>query len=154
MDLFRELQFVVSHLIAERIPYALCGGLAMSVYAFHRATLALDFMIDPKDLDKVRSIASELGFDIDAGLMNFADGKVRIHRMTKIDEATGDALPLDFLLVTDELKDVWESSAEVEWDRGRLSVVSPEGLIKLKSLRMSGQDRDDIARLRSLLDEN
>jgi hypothetical protein len=86
--------------------------------------------------------------------MNFADGKVRIHRMTKIDEATGDALPLDFLLVTDELKDVWESSAEVEWDRGRLSVVSPEGLIKLKSLRMSGQDRDDIARLRSLLDEN
>jgi len=33
-------------------------------------------------------------------------------------------------------------------------VVSPEGLIKLKSMRLSGQDQDDIKNLESIKDEN
>ncbi len=34
------------------------------------------------------------------------------------------------------------------------SVVSPEGLIFLKSFRRSGQDQDDIDFLRSIIDED
>jgi hypothetical protein len=37
---------------------------------------------------------------------------------------------------------------EVEWEGGKLQVVSQEGLITLKSLRMSGQDLDDIKQLK------
>jgi len=42
----------------------------------------------------------------------------------------------------------------VEWEGGILSVVSPEGLIALKSFRSSGQDQDDIKYLRSITDED
>jgi len=37
---------------------------------------------------------------------------------------------------------------------GPLKVVSPTGLIHLKSLRRSGQDEDDIAKLKGLPDES
>jgi hypothetical protein len=43
---------------------------------------------------------------------------------------------------------------KVEWEGGTLSVISPEGLIALKSLRNSGQDRDDIDYLRTIIDED
>ena len=42
----------------------------------------------------------------------------------------------------------------VEWDEGLLWVSSPEGLILLKSLRRSEQDKDDIEYLRSIIDED
>jgi hypothetical protein len=34
------------------------------------------------------------------------------------------------------------------WELGNITVVSPEGLIALKSLRGSGRDQDDIKQLR------
>ena len=61
---------------------------------------------------------------------------------------------MDLLIVTAETHQVWESRLRVEWEGGSLSVVSPEGLITLKSFRSSGQDRDDIEYLRSILDED
>lgn len=42
----------------------------------------------------------------------------------------------------------------VEWEGGALKVVSPKGLIELKSLRKSGQDEDDIKYLKGLIDED
>jgi len=36
----------------------------------------------------------------------------------------------------------------MEWDFGRMTIVSREGLIALKSLRGSGRDQDDIDQLR------
>jgi hypothetical protein len=58
------------------------------------------------------------------------------------------------LLVTPEIREAWNSRLEVEWEHGTISVVSPEGLIHLKSFRSSGQDKDDIEFLRSIIDEN
>jgi len=56
--------------------------------------------------------------------------------------------------VTPDIRQAWESRMKVEWEGGSLSVVSPEGLILLKSLRRSGQDQDDIQYLRSIIDED
>ncbi|XOF34874.1 MAG: hypothetical protein ACL93V_06190 [Candidatus Electrothrix sp. YB6] len=39
MDLFEEFAQLVNELNREKVDYALCGGLAMAVYAFPRATL-------------------------------------------------------------------------------------------------------------------
>ena len=111
-------------------------------------------MIEAQALAKVKSIVADLGFVIDAGLMTFKEGKVQIHRLTKIESGTGETLLLDLLLVTDATREAWASRTKVEWDRGELSVVSPEGLIALKRMRKSGQDEDDIERLRSIIDED
>jgi len=46
------------------------------------------------------------------------------------------------------------SRMTVEWEYGNIRVVSPEGLILLKSFRRSGQDQDDIDFLRSIINED
>jgi hypothetical protein len=61
---------------------------------------------------------------------------------------------LDLLIVTPEIKSAWDLRVKVEWEHGDLSVVSPEGLILLKSFRGSGQDQDDINFLKSITDED
>jgi len=80
--------------------------------------------------------------------MRFSDGAIVIDGVTKIDPKNHDALVLDLLHVTSAVTDVWETRVNVEWERGDLTVVSREGLIKLKSFRSSGQDMDDIRKLR------
>jgi hypothetical protein len=154
MDLLDELKKLITRLNEEKIEYALCGGLAMAVYALPRATLDIDILIEPSSLDKTRRAVHELGFTLDAMPMEFHGGKVHIHRVNKVEAGTGETLILDLLIATPELRQAWETRTQVEWEEGILSVVSPEGLILLKSLRRSGQDQDDIEYLRSIIDED
>jgi hypothetical protein len=154
MELFEEFSKLVSEFKKENIEYALCGGLAMAVYAFPRATLDIDILIEPQTLEKAKSIAKRLGFTFDAGLMKFSNEAVQIYRLTKVGSESNDTLALDMLLLTPEIKEVWETKQTLTWDQGDLPVVSPKGLINLKSLRLSGQDQDDIRHLESILDED
>lgn len=154
MDLLEELKNLAQKLDQKGIDYALCGGLAIAVYAKPRATLDIDIMVAPDFLSETKTMAQELGFAMSAMPMEFKGGAVKIHRLTKIDKESGEHLVLDLLLVTPETKKAWDDRRIIEWAGGSLKVVSPQGLILLKSLRSSGQDRDDIEYLRSLDDED
>lgn len=154
MDLIDELKKLISQLERNEIDYALCGGLAIAIYAKPRATLDIDIMIDPNFLEKAKMAVSELGFELSAAPMKLHDGAIIIHRLVKIDEISGEHLVLDFLLVTSKTKEAWEDKITVEWEGNPLKVVSPNGLILLKSFRNSGQDKDDIEYLRSLVIED
>ena len=154
MDLLDELKGLVTRLDKEKIDYALCGGLAMAVYALPRATLDIDMMIEALSLERTKQAVGDLGFTMSAKPMEFHGGKVHMHRVSKIEADTEETLVLDLLIVTPDIRQAWESRMKVEWEGGSLSVVSPEGLILLKSLRRSGQDQDDIQYLRSIIDED
>jgi hypothetical protein len=58
------------------------------------------------------------------------------------------------LPITPEIREAWNNRLEVEWEHGTITLVSPEGLILLKSFRKSGQDQDDIDFLRSIINED
>ena len=154
MDLLEELATLVSRLEHEKVEFALCGGLAMAVYAFPRATLDIDIMIEPESLARTRRVARDLGFSLDTGLMEFKNGAIQIHRLCKIPPGSEDELVLDLVLVTPEIKQAWNSRQKIHWERGTIPVISPQGLIKLKSMRNSGQDQDDISHLRRIVDED
>jgi len=154
LDLIEELKNLTAKLDLLELDYALCGGLALAIYARPRATLDIDIMIESDSLSQTKNAAEDLGFTLSAAPMEFHSGKVKIHRLTKIDEDSGEALVLDLLIVTPETRQAWESRHMVEWEGGSLTVVSPQGLIFLKSLRSSGQDQDDIEYLRSITDED
>lgn len=154
MDLLIELKNLIAAFDAENVDYALCGGLALAVYARPRATLDIDIMVEPDLLDKIKQIVTGLGFTIPALPMTFKGGAVQIHRMTKIVDESGEHLVLDLLMVTPETRRSWDSRISVEWEGGILKVLSPQGLISLKSFRQSGQDIDDIEYLRKLIDED
>ncbi len=154
MDILEELKELINKLNEGKIEYALCGGLAMAIYALPRATLDIDILIESSSLDTTRRAVHELGFTLESAPMEFHDGKVHIHRVSKIEPNTGEILVLDLLIVTPEIKNAWDSRTKVEWEHGNIDVVSPEGLILLKSFRRSGQDQDDIDFLRSIIDED
>jgi len=147
LDLFDEFVALVSALEVARLPYAVCGGLAMAIHGFPRATVDVDMLVPTAAADGILEVARDLGYAIRAEPMTFAGGAVEIRRATKIDAASGDILSLDLLLVTPALTDVWTARTKIGWERGEVWTVSREGLIALKKLRGSGQDQDDIKRL-------
>lgn len=147
-DLYEEFKSIVSALEEHGIDYAVCGGLAMAVHGFPRATVDIDLLILPEALEEAKRTARSLGFTIEAFPMTFAKGAMEIRRLSKIDPDTGIVLSLDMLLVTPQIVDIWQSRGEVEWESGRLMVVSRMGLIALKSGRSSPQDLADIQRLK------
>ena len=141
-----ELRSFVGKLDEHQIDYALCGGMAMGVHGFARATIDIE-LIWAVSLETAMTIARDLGFTIRGKDLSFKDGSIEIRRISKIDSETGDLLPLDFRLVTSRLRTIWNSRMDAESEGGRLSVVSREGLIELKQLRNSGQDIADIEAL-------
>jgi len=154
MDLLEELKKLSLKLDQAGIDYALCGGLAIAIYAKPRATLDIDMMIEPDFLSETKQAAQELGFTMSSTPMIFNDGAVIIHRLSKVDKNSGEYFILDLLVVTPQTKKAWDGRLTVEWEGNPLKVVSPQGLILLKSLRNSGQDQDDIEYLRSLENED
>jgi hypothetical protein len=154
LDLFEELKNLITRMNVAKRAYALCGGLALAIYGVTRATVDIDVLIPKDSFAEILPIAEELGYRLQATPMKFKGGAIEIHRVSKIDPETGDLFSLDFLFVTPHLERIWKTRLPVLWEGGALWVVSREGLIALKEMRDSGQDRDDIQRLKGIRDEN
>ena len=154
MNIIDELRAIIARFDQEGVDYALCGGLAMAIYAMPRATLDIDLLIQVDSLARAQLAVESLGFWVGTASMSFHGGKIRMARLCKVDPATGEELVLDLLLTTDATAAAWTGRREVEWEGRALKVVSPKGLILLKSFRRSGTDEDDIAHLRSIIDED
>ncbi len=144
--LLEELTDLVKSFEDNGIEYAVCGGLAMAIHGFVRATLDIDLLILSDSLEKAYEIAEEKGFDIKGLDISFKERAVEIRRVSKIDDE-GEVLSLDLLLVTPQVQDVWESRIEMTLDGSDYSIVSREGLIKMKTLAGRPQDLVDIERL-------
>ncbi|MEP6705906.1 MAG: nucleotidyl transferase AbiEii/AbiGii toxin family protein [Pyrinomonadaceae bacterium] len=152
-DLFNEFRVLIRALDEQRIDYALCGGIAMAIYDKPRATVDIDLLILAESLLDVRGIAKALHYTLHGVDMTFAKGAIEIRRVSKIDSETGHILSLDLLLVTPEIRQVWDSRMQADWEGGKLSVVSRAGLIALKKMRGSPQDHADISALMEDFDD-
>lgn len=153
LDITDELKGLVNELNRHEIEYALCGGLAMGVHGSTRATVDIDLLILSESLDDVIEIANSQGYGLRGKEMSFAHGAIEIRRISKIDPASGDLIPLDLILVSPEIRHVWNTRQEGSWEGGKLTVVTREGLISLKKLRSSDQDLADIKQLEGSLND-
>ena len=123
LDLYDELTKLIDALESASIEYAVCGGIAMAIWQFPRATVDIDLLIEESSLSAVERVAEKLGYVVKARPMNFANRAMKIRRVSKIDPDGGDVLMLDLLLVTPELQRVWDGRTRVEWEQGSISVV-------------------------------
>lgn len=146
-ELFTELSNITQSLELHEIEYAVCDGLAPSIHCFPSATFDIDILIRPESLERSFEIAKLLGFDIHGLDMSFKERAVEIRQVSKIDEDS-EVLSLDFLLVTPEVEDIWASRQTIDFQGNPMSIVSREGLIRMKEL--AGRDKDliDIDRIR------
>jgi hypothetical protein len=147
-NLIKELDEVVTVLDANGIEYAVCGGLALTIHGFPRATFDLDVLIREENLEKAFRAVRPIGYDIHGLDISFKERTVEIRRISKID-VDGEVLSLDFLLVTPFVEDVWQDRMKLSWEGKDIWLVSREGLIKMK--RQAGRHKDliDIDRIQN-----
>ena len=147
LDLYEELRRLIAALDKHKIEYALCGGLAMAIFDRPRATVDIDLLIEAESLVELIDLAKTLDYTVRGLDMSFANEAIEIRRVSKIDQETGFVLSLDMLLVTPKIQGIWDSRVQANWEGGKLSVVSREGLIALKKIAGRPQDIADISAL-------
>lgn len=146
LDLYAELRRIVEALDAACIPYALAGGLAVSIYTTPRATEDIDLLISRGDLERVVAALGPAGFRPAGRPMGVAEGRMEIQRLTKIEGA--DLLPLDLLMPADPtLARLLADRASVALEGRQVWVVGLGALRALKRLRGSALDRADLEAL-------
>ena len=153
-SLLNEFTVFTEMLNHESIDYAICGGWAMAIHGLPRATIDIDLLILTEDLEKVRQIAQNLGYDVEGLPLHFHDGAIEIRRISKIDKESKRLFTIDFLLVTEALTEVWINRELIEWEDGRTWTVSREGLIQLKTISGCEQDLLDIKNLSEVENES
>src|SRR4029079_17575162 len=97
--LLDELSQWISAFDENDIEYAVCGGWALTIHGFPRATFDLDVLIREESLEPAFEAVKPMGYDIHGLDISFEERTVEIRRVSKIDE-DGEVLSLDFLLVT------------------------------------------------------
>lgn len=154
IDLEVELAGIVDSLGECQIPYALCGGLALAVHGFPRATKDIDFLVEPSAIEAALDAVRPAGFTLRAGPiplgLNTAHPQ-RLFRATKVVE--GNHLTVDLLEVSKSYEVAWKSREIAPWKGRNLSVVSRAGLVSMKSFSTRLKDQADVATLKGLSDE-
>ena len=153
-SLLEEFVNFTETLNRRKIDYAICGGWAMAIHGLPRATVDIDLLILSESLSDVWQIAENFGYDVEGLPLHFHDGIIEIRRISKIDKESKRLFTLDFLLVNDALKEVWENRELIAWEDGETWTVSREGLIKLKTISGREQDLLDIKKLREVENES
>lgn len=149
MDIYEELLAVLDLLETHEVDYALCGGLAVALHGYPRFTKDIDLLVLPDEAERAADALEESGFLFRAGRVPFGVGgpdEREIFRISKIDES-GDVLTLDFLIVNDRLREVWETRELFEWQGREIRVVSAKGLATMKRMAGRAQDLLDLKKL-------
>lgn len=142
------LTATIHALDSRGVEYALCGGIAVIIHGHVRATKDIDILIPPDKLQTTLAALEEIDFGIVAGPIPLEHGTPRertLYRASKCGEQQ--LLTIDLLLVTPVLEDVWKSRQTYTWRGREISVVSLEGLTKMKLIAGRHQDLADLENL-------
>lgn len=150
LDLIAELEALVASMDREGVEYALCGGLALGLHGYPRATMDIDVLVRPEQLADAIRVARDNGFDVPARKMVFGlrTGTPReVQRVSKLDPPSNDLLALDLLVVNADLEAVWRDRSAFDVGGHRIFVVSRDGLATMKRIAGRPQDLVDLAKL-------
>jgi hypothetical protein len=148
VDLVAELERVAAGLRAASVPFAVCGGLAVVMHGYVRATKDIDLLVPGAHRERALACLDSLGFDLRAHPMTFGAGTPAERHVQRVSRGAGDALvTVDLLFVEPAFVDVWADRQRFEREGAVLEVVSRRGLIAMKRLAARPQDLADVAAL-------
>ena len=150
MDPVTELEALLDVFDADGVPYALCGGLALAIHGYPRQTKDIDLLVEAATVDRALAAAKRAGFDVPARKIIFglrAGTPREVHRVSKLEDASGKMMTLDLLVVSTDLEGVWATREVVVAEQRRITVVSREGLATMKRIAGRPQDLADLAKL-------
>lgn len=132
----------------EGIPYAVCGGIAVAIHGYPRATRDIDVLVREEDLEKVREAVGRVGFTLSSGIIPFDTGKKTERKVFRVSKAKEDDLiTLDLILATGFLEEAWSTRERYRIGDQEIEVVSKKGLEKMKTLAGRAQDLADLSEL-------
>jgi hypothetical protein len=148
LDLVAELLAIARALGASSLPYAVCGGVAVTIHGAVRSTKDIDLLVRREDRTAVLAKVGELGFVLEALPMVFGAGTEAAREVQRVSKPGGGALlTLDLLFVDPIYAQIWDRRERVDWEGTPLWVVSREGLIQMKRIAGRLQDLADIEKL-------
>lgn len=148
MNLVDELHAVAAVLTKESIPYAVCGGVAVSAHGAPRTTKDIDIVVMRRDLPRILDAVRALGYAFPALPMVFDEGTSRERHVQRVSKVSGkEHLLLDFLVAEAAFTGALDDRVEVALPEGKLAIVSRATLLRLKRLAGRPQDLADIEKL-------
>jgi hypothetical protein len=148
MNLVDELHAIAAALTAAGIPYAVCGGIAVTAYGAVRTTKDIDVLIAREDVARVLDAVRPLGYAFPALPMTFEPGTPRERHVQRVSKVDGrDHLLLDLLIAEGVFAGALADRTEVTLATGPLSIVSRATLIRMKRLAGRAQDLADLEQL-------
>ena len=148
MNLVDELHAIAAALGAARVTYAVCGGVAVTVYGATRSTKDIDILVPREDVARALDAVRPLGYQFAALPMTFDAGTPRERHVQRVSKVVGqEHLLLDLLIADGVFAGALDDRVEVQLPEGPLAVVSRATLIRLKQLAGRAQDVADLERL-------
>lgn len=155
MDLIDEFSNLTAALSHAGVSFAVCGGIAVGIHGFVRFTEDIDLMILEEDLELALSVARSLGYSVDSGRIPLLRGTPWEHTVYRVVKVEGrEFLPLDLVLVNEEMRSIWEDCGIFQWQGRNIQCVSRQGLMEMK--RRAGRSKDliDLEELRGVNEED
>jgi hypothetical protein len=147
-DLVAELLTIARTLDAQRIEFAVCGGLAVAIHGHVRATRDIDLLLPNAARAPALDALKTIGFGLPAAPMVFGAGTIGERHVQRVSKAAGrELVTVDLILVEPAFVEVWASRQRFARDATQLTVVSADGLIAMKRLAGRKQDLADIEAL-------
>ncbi len=148
MNLLQEFEQLIDAITVAQIPYAVCGGIAVTIHGFPRTTRDIDLLIRTEDLPHILGCVRPLGYNLEGGMLPVGHGEPYERNIFRVSKAAGkDLLTLDLALVNPLLEEAWQTRQAYEWNGRTVQVVSRAGLSQMKRLSGRPQDLVDLDRL-------
>lgn len=148
MNIVDELHAITGALRDAKIPYAVCGGIAVTAHGATRTTKDIDIAIAREDLSRALGAVAPLGYNIPAALMTFGAGTPRERHVQRVNKIVGtDHLVLDLLIAEAAYAGVLDDRIDVALPSGSVTFVSRETLLRMKRTAGRPIDLSDIAKL-------
>jgi hypothetical protein len=148
MNLVDELHAVAGALASRGIPFAICGGVAVTIYGATRTTKDIDILIHREDVQRVVEAVRPLGYLFAALPMVFDAGSERERHVQRVTKVVGaEHIVLDLLFAEAAFEGMLSDRVLIDLAEGPIFVVSLDVLKRMKRLAGRAQDQADIEKL-------
>jgi len=148
VNIVDELHAIAAALRGAAIPYAVCGGIAVTAYGATRSTKDIDIAIAREHLSAALAAVAPLGYSIPTGPMVFGEGTPQERHVQRVNKIAGvHHLVLDLLLAEAAYDGVLDDRVDVALPAGPVTFVSRDTLLRMKRLAGRAIDLADIEKL-------
>ncbi len=153
MEIVDELLALSKVLERDHVPYAVCGGLAVTIHGRPRLTIDIDIVVPKPVMDQAIELAASVGFDMQEGWVSLPKNDLGINRLFRLTKVEGgEFITLDLLEADSDAIRLFADRVRVSIGDRQITVLSRAAIIEMKSRSTRTKDILDIEMLQDETD--